>query len=501
DSAMTRLLTGGATVAYGFLDDPAQPGPTNLRVAGDWSGETPAIEAELGRQRRAERRIFHFGEMRALRVTEVAIAVGGVDLRLGVDMSAVEAAQRRLGLTVGGATLLLFLLLLLLLRYYLRTQLTLPLGRAGEALRGIAEGEADLSHGVPVIGDREIAELGRQFNRFVGNLGELVRATSRTARSVVDGSQELAATSQELSASASAVSGSIEEAVGRMEQEREQTQTLQQLTSVLARLNGEVADATLEARREAAGVVAEVERSREGIGRAGEALLAVRQVVQEADEAGGELIRASGKIGNLVQVIRDIAARTNLLALNAAIEAARAGEHGRGFAVVADEVRKLADGSARAANEAGELIVQITTRADELGGAMRRGGERVEGVERTAADSEEAMRRLVEAVHRIDVLVGDIAERMVRERDTVAGVDAQVGQIQLLVRENADMAGQVGAAAQEQTASTEQMTQLSTSLAQHAQQLQELVARFQVEERSPGGREQQAPLLEPALAY
>lgn len=73
----------------------------------------------------------------------------------------------------------------------------------------------------------------------------------------------------------------------------------------------------------------------------------------------GKLGVSAEKIGQIIDVISDIADQTNLLALNAAIEAARAGETGRGFAVVADEVRKLAEKTMTATNEVAKAISEI----------------------------------------------------------------------------------------------------------------------------------------------
>ncbi len=85
------------------------------------------------------------------------------------------------------------------------------------------------------------------------------------------------------------------------------------------------------------------------------------QEAGKADEMMNSLDAAARKVGDVVQLITDIAEQTNLLALNATIEAARAGEAGKGFAVVASEVKNLANQTAKATEEIGRQIGEIQT--------------------------------------------------------------------------------------------------------------------------------------------
>lgn len=95
-----------------------------------------------------------------------------------------------------------------------------------------------------------------------------------------------------------------------------------------------------------------------------------REARAATDNAMQAVMESSSQIGQIVTVINDIAAQTNLLSLNASIEAARAGEMGRGFAVVADEVRKLANRSAESAGEIGGLVDATKQRVGDLADSL-----------------------------------------------------------------------------------------------------------------------------------
>jgi methyl-accepting chemotaxis protein len=98
------------------------------------------------------------------------------------------------------------------------------------------------------------------------------------------------------------------------------------------------------------------------------------KAVEDARRTDG-IVRAladsAQKIGDVVDLISNIASQTNLLALNATIEAARAGESGRGFAVVATEVKALAQQTATATDDIGNQVKQIQNATHEAVEAIR----------------------------------------------------------------------------------------------------------------------------------
>ena len=145
---------------------------------------------------------------------------------------------------------------------------------------------------------------------------------------------------------------------------------------------------------------------------------------------------ASQKIGQVVQLINDIAAQTNLLALNATIEAARAGDAGKGFAIVAQEVKALAGQTADATDEISNQINELqdaTTRAVDANREISEAIARVNDVSTTIAS----------AVEEQSAATGEIARNIEEAANGTADITAGITKVQNVAEETTQTADNV----------------------------------------------------------
>lgn len=134
------------------------------------------------------------------------------------------------------------------------------------------------------------------------------------------------------------------------------------------------------------------------------------------------LSAAAQRIGDVVQLINNIAAQTNLLALNATIEAARAGEAGKGFAVVASEVKNLANQTSKATEEIGQQISSVQTTTESAVDAIR-------DIASTISTINEIATAIASAVEEQSAVTAEMSSNMRVAADGVAVVSSALGVI------------------------------------------------------------------------
>ncbi|HEY8520509.1 MAG TPA: methyl-accepting chemotaxis protein [Gammaproteobacteria bacterium] len=206
----------------------------------------------------------------------------------------------------------------------------------------------------------------------------------------------------------------------------------------------------------------------EAVRRTIEGMNTIRETIQDTSKRIKRLGESSQEIGNIVELIEEIAEQTNILALNASIEASRAGEASRGFAVVADEVQKLAERSANATKKIEVLVSTIQSDTNEAVVSMERSTTDVVGGALLAENAGAALDEIEQVSHQIASLVQNISSSA-RNQATVATA----------ITKNMQVLREISAKTTESTAVT---SEAISKLAALAAELRRTVAGFRLPE-------------------
>lgn len=349
------------------------------------------------------------------------------------------------------------------------------LQRAAEVAAG-----GDLKAGVAVPNSRdELRLLAMSFNQMIASLRGIVADID--AHSTATGSEveQLRLTLEQAAKVLTDVSERVEEISRNTDTQADLSRTMYASVEEIADISEDAAACTVTAKQDAEQMAAEMVRSGEAIISLSSAMNRLALGSSETSAMMRKLEKHAEQIGEIIHVVEEIAARTNLLALNASIEAAHAGEHGQGFQVVAVEIRKLASHTTLEVKHIAGLIETIQADLTVAVGRMEEQAQHTAEESAKTNETAESLQRISVSVDRTVQAVHRIAELMDVQSLKMNAIRSGAEKVADVAEQNADKLSKISASVQEQNAMVQEVAAASNELQNMTQDLQSGIGKFQ----------------------
>lgn len=292
-------------------------------------------------------------------------------------------------------TFALFILFILVL---IINKLFSPINSLLSMLKNIAEGEGDLTKRIKANSLDELGQISMYFNAFIEKIQRIIISITENANTVASSAAKLYSVSTQIAANAEEMST--------------QTLTVASATKQATTNITSISSAAEEMSSSANSVAIAIEEMNASFNEVSRNCQKELKIAVEANahakdsrDVMEKLSIASKSIRNVVEIINDIAGKTNLLALNAKIEAASSGEAGKGFAVVASEVKELSKQTSHATQE---IQKQIEDMLSHTGSAVKA----IDSVSSVIEEVNAISQIIVNAVEEQSATINEIAKNV-----------------------------------------------------------------------------------------